>query len=257
MRTGMLRWLVLAIGILALAGCRRNHSVAVKITPVPPPQPFVFYDETGDPSESTPALSEVELREIIAWVAAKTSDPIWLIRVKPARPGEQRGWVIAHLVPDETTPRIRAGRAYYVPQAKQKTGNHPPRKYLQVSMANRSFTDRFTKPSATELPFEWPAIADPNSSETSPISKEELLAIVDVARRPSSYQELTGGAETSKGKMVETILKSPVFWVLREDEGIGVMFGFQHAPLWGHGWEVLLERTTRGYKVKGWGSWVS
>lgn len=257
MRARLVRWLVLAMGILVLAGCRRTQSATVKITPIPPLQPFVFYDETGEPSARTPMLSEAELREILDKVVAQTSDPVWLIRIKPALPGEERGLVIVYLVPDETTPRIRAGRFYAFPPPQRKADGRPPGKYAQVSLPNCPFTAQLAKPSVAELPFDWPVITDPSVGKSAVASQKELIVIVDLARQPSSYEALTGGSETAKSRTVRAILERPIRRVWIGENDMCVSFGFQHAPLWGRGWDVILERTPTGYRIKGWGSWVS
>ena len=261
MQTGAIRGSVLVMAMLVIAGCRGSRSADKEITPIPPPQPFVFYDETGDPSERTPALSELELRKIIDWVATRTPDPVWLIHVHPSpgffRPPPLRrvecGWIKAYLVPDKTTPRFRTGRYYLPPEPEVRTGDRSPSTYVQVSMPDRRFTEHFAMPSAAELPFYRPVDPAPDD----PISEEELIAIVDFVRRPSSHEELADRGEMSRDEMVRTILEAPIQHMFREGDKIVVHFGFQHAPLWGYGLAVGLKCTPTGYKIAGWSKWMS
>ena len=248
MQAGMLRWFVLAVGTLAVASC--GHRAPAR-------QPPVFYDDRGDPSEEATALSERELREITVWAAIQTRDPVWLVRVKPSEAGEGRGVVIAHIVPDEMTPRIRVGRAYSVPKSKKRTAIYSPARYIQISMPDHTFTKELVKPPPSELPFDWPRVYDPNTREESRMSKEEVLAIVDFVHQPSSYKELTASQGASADNMVQEILHSPIFQIERSGSQIEVQLGFMHGLMWGYGVEVTLEYTPIGYKVKTWGSWIS
>ncbi len=216
MQAKVLRWFVLAIGILALAGCQHNQSAGANLTPVPPPQPFIFYDETGEPSGETAPLSEVEFREIMDWVAGQTPERVWLIRVRPSPQKRLRNDMVAYLVPDEATSRIRAGRAYNIPASRRRTGIPSPWRYAQVSMPNHDFTEVLTKPPVTEMPFEWPMIRDLNSKETSAMSKQEVIAIADFVRNPSSYRHTP--TVPDKGWEEETahgIFQSPILHIYR------------------------------------------
>ena len=234
MRTGMLRWLVLPIGTLAIAGCQHNQPVPAKITSVPPAPPFIFYDAGGTPPEGTLALSESELREITAWVAARTPRPIWFIRVTPSLLRGKRERMYAYLAPDEISRRIRVGGVLTV------FAEGVLAQYIQVSPADQRFTDQLTKPSTTDLPFTKAVVVDPNSRETSPMSREELVGIVDFVRDPSSYQNA----------VLSRRPELPILSIWREGGKIEVTFGTVYGPLAGGGETVTLERTPTGYKVK-------
>jgi hypothetical protein len=201
-----------------------------------------------------PTLSERELRRIIAWVATQTRDPVWLIRVKP---GDQGRRVIAYIVPDEMTPRMRVGRVYSVPESKRRTGILPPGKYFQISMPDHVFTEQFLEPSLSELPFEWAVFYDPNGERDLPMSKEEVFAIVDFVHEPSSDGELMAKEGASGDDRLRGILQLPVFQVERAGNQIEVQFGYMHGLMWGYGLEVTLEHTPTGYRVKTWGEWIS
>ncbi len=254
MKTGMVRWLVLAMGVSALAGCQHNQSAATKISLAPPAQPFVFYDETGNPSEQTSALSKTELREIIDWVATQTSDPVWLIRVRPDI-GKKRNRMIAYIVPDETTPRIRAGRAYNIPESKGGTAVRSPWKYAQVSLPGHHFDAQLTKPSVREMPFYFPKLVDSNSWERAPTVEQEVVSILDFVRHRSNgipiIGALLGYTIGPKGPHL------PVHDIRESSEGFQVTFGFVHGSLWGHGVIVRVKTTRNGYKVVEWNKWIS
>ncbi len=257
MRTGMLRWLALAMGTLVLVSCQHSQSVTLKISPVSPGQPFVFYDETGDPSERMPPLSEVELRQIVGWVAARTSDRIWLIRVRPSTVYQTRKSVVAYLAPDETTQRIRIGRAYDIPMSKEETGFGSPWKYAQVSLKDHRFGDQFAKPSEREVPFRCPAGMDPNSTDGSSMTKEEVVAAVDCVRQLSNYDERAARAGVPKNVAVPGILSLPTLEITRTGRRTYVVLGFMHEPEWGHGFTVTLEHTLTGYRIIAWSMWIS
>lgn len=255
MKGATIQWLILAVGVVLLARCRQDQPVAVKISPVPPAQPFVFYDETGEPSENTAALSEAELREIIHWVATQTPNPVWLIRVRPSLGDGTRNSTVAYLVPDEATSRIRVGRAYDVPASKSKTAICSPWTYAQVSMPDHSFTERFTKPSVTEMPFEWRVVADPNLEKFSPMSKENVVSIVDFVRRRANGTPIVGSPLGYT--IARASAKLPILRINDMGEKIGVTFGYLHEPLWGHGVGVMIKRTRSGYKLLDWSYWIS
>jgi hypothetical protein len=246
---------VLAMGMLALVGCRQSQSVGVDVSPVPPPRPFVFFDGTDDPSERMAALSEPELKEIIDWVATQTSDPIWLIRVRPSTITKTRKRMVAYIVPDEATTRIRAGRAYYIPASDEKTGSGVAWRYAQVSMPDHAFTEQLTKPSVTEVPFEWPVVADPSSRKTSPMPKEEVVSVVDFVRHRALHMGIRGILQDRAAARESAEL--PILKIRREGEAIGVTFGYLHEPLLGGGARVTIKRTRSGYKVSDWSLWVS
>jgi hypothetical protein len=287
MRTRVSQWSVLAMSILATAGCHQSESVPAEVNnapaqqtsvhPAPPPQPLIFYDETGDPSEITPALSELEVQEIIDSVADWSSDSIWLIRVRPTY--GQKIWpngqkvkpdVVAYLVPEETAPRVRVGRACDIrrPLGKARLA---PGKYIQVSVADRDFTEQLTKPSVTEMPFDLGAVVvvDPNSKNTSAMSREELIRIVDFMRQPSSYQEPTRQKETGRpsaswGSDIQQFILTrakpyelPILSIRRTGDTITVGLGFQHDSLAGHGWTFTVKRMASEYQiVKVYGPWT-
>jgi hypothetical protein len=257
MKTGTVRWLALAMGSLALAGCLHTETTTTKAGPVAPRQPFVFYDDTGEPWKGNPALSEPEVQEIIAQVATQTSDPIWLIRVKSSYANGIHFSVVAHLVPNEISRRIRVGRAYDVSVSGRQVNIHSPWKYAQIAMPGRNFGKQLTKPSAAEMPFEFPCIVGPGPGESSPMSKEEVVGIVDFVRQPSTYKDMTAQGGRPKEARLRAVLESPIVDIRREGDEITVMFGYMHGPLWGYGLMVTLECTPSGYKVRSWDEWVS
>ncbi len=264
MRAGASGLLILATSLLSVAGCDNsppsdgNHvsSVAEPCSP-PSQQPLVFYDENGDPSESTPALTEREFGEITAWVATQTSDPIWLIRVKPSfsnGKGERAG-VDVYLVPDETTPRLRTGRAYSVPLFERWMGSASPWKYVQVAIGGQDFDERHIKPSLIDMPIRWSEVVASESRMSSLVSKEELIRIVDFVRQPSNYQDSIVRATRAAGRPGPHEL--PILEIHRKGERIRVTSGFQHSGLWGRGWMIEVECTSSGYEVKSCGMWMS
>jgi hypothetical protein len=257
MQARMFRRLVLALGTLALAGCTYKESAATEPGPVALPRPFVFYDDKGEPSQHNPALSEHELQEITARVATQTSDPIWLIRVKSSYANGIHFSVVAHLAPDEISPRVRVGRAYDLSVSEEQSDICSPWEYAQVSMPGRNFDEQLTKPSATEMPFAFPYIVGPDRGKSSPMSKQEAVGIVDFVRLPSTYKDMRAQGGWSKDAMIQAILEFPVLDIRREGNEITVMFGYMHGPLWGYGLMVEFECTPSGYKVKSWGEWVS
>jgi hypothetical protein len=246
--------LVLITSLIAVAGCGGQQPAAKEAClPSAPAQPFVFYDPTGNPSETMPALSESELREITAWVAAQTSRPIWFIRVQPVlfEAGKRR-YVTAYLAPDEAAPRMRVGDMLGVPEkgatpplSKNET-MAPPWKYVQVSLPNQFFTDQLTKPSVINLPFDWWQFAlrdtekDPDPEKDGPVPVSELVGIVDFVREPSSFKDLA----------LYPRPEPPIRSIFRTDNGIEVAFGFVG------GASITLERTPTGYKVKHSGAWM-
>jgi hypothetical protein len=249
MRVRTFRLLVLVTSTTALAGCAcRQPSAKEACPPSAPAEPFVFYDEAGDPSEKTPPLSEGELRKIVDWVAVRMPRPIWLIRVKPSYSDGRRAGVVAYLVPDEATPRMRIGGALTVFQREIPA---PPRKYVQVSPADHCSTDQLTKPSVLDLPFVWPTVVDPNGGKSSPMSSEELISIVDFVRQPSNYQD------PALRYWHEKPYELPILSVRREGNMIRVSFGYEHGFLWARGCEIMVKRTTTGYEVVSCSRWLS
>lgn len=263
MRTVMVRWLFLMTGMLALAGCKRSRPVALEDNRVPPaqppvslperPQPLVFYDETGDASERTPALSEGELGKVLDLMAAQTSDHIWLVWVKPARRTGTRGALTAYLIPDETTPEIRTGRAYDIPDLTGQTEVSSPWRYAHVPMPNHNFTEDLTKPPASEMPFMWPTVAD----SPSPMPKEEVVVLVRFVRQASSYKDWAVRAGRSEDAALPEPYKLPIHRITQTGNRIWVVFGYLHCPLWGYGYRITVEKGPAGYEVTGCGEWVS
>ena len=246
MRTGMVRWLVLVIGALALPGCERSQSATTtKIALTPPAQPFVFYDETGEPSARTPVFAEFEIREVVRWMAARTSDPIWLIRVKPSASDGRRAGVIAYVVPDQATPRIRVGKAYYV--APFRGSIVATWEYVQIPLPSQRFTDQFTKPSVTDMPFRYPVVVDPNTKQESPMPQEEVIRIADFVRQPSNYQDpaLKYPRHWSQGAPYAV----PILGIRREGSRTFVSTGYVFNGLWGWAWSVRLACTAGGYRI--------
>jgi predicted small lipoprotein YifL len=282
MKARTFRWLFLIAGLTAIAGCARKQPAAREISPPPAPtqasishdeigvppekagalssepglgppdakevsppraQAFIFYDPAGAPSLLTPALSESELREITAWVAARTPRPIWFIRVTASLELGKRGYMRAYLAPDESTPRIRVGGALTVFEGAT------PAEYVQVSLVDQPFTDQLAKPSALDLPFTGKAVVviERDSGKTSPMSREEIVGIVDFVRDPSNYKN------TSLGRRPEL----PILSIRREGGKIDVTLGYVNGPLDGGGETVTLEQTPTGYKVKTGGMWIS
>ncbi len=255
MRTRTLRWLISGMGALSLVSCQRNQPVATRVSPVPPAQPFVFDDEGGDPSKSTRVLPEGELRDIVNWIAARTSRPIWLIRVRPSTITETRYTVIAYLVPDEATSRIRVGQAYDVLPSKVTATVGAPWRYAQVSMPNHAFTEQLTKPSAPELPFEWPKVENPDAEGARSSSQEEVVAISDFLRHWASHPPIM--TLRANRAVIRDSLRLPILKMNDMGKEIGVTFGYMHEPLFGHGVSVLIKRTRSGYRVSDWDFWVS
>jgi hypothetical protein len=254
MKAGAIRWLVLATGISVLAGCQQSQSAATKISLAPPRQPFVFYDETGEASARAVALSEAELREIIDWVATQTSDPVWLIRVRPDV-GKVRNRMVAYIVPEEATPRARVGRAYDIPGSKRQAALRSPWKYIQVSLPGHRFDAQLTKPSVREMPFYFPDVTDPNSGTSCLVPQEDVIAVLDFVRHRSNDIPIVG---TLLGHTIGRRGPDlPVAEIKGEGERIEVMFGYVHGRLWGHGVNVEVKRTRNGYKVVGWSNWIS
>lgn len=253
-----LGWLILLTGTMAASGGAGSQTAAPKASLASPPsQPLVFYDPAGEPSGWATALSEIELREITGWVRTQTTDPIWLIRVKPSLYASGRGHIIAYLTPDEMTPRIRTGRAYNIPRDKELAGTQTPWRYVRVSAPDCHFTERFVRPPLPELPFEWPGIVDPNGEKIAAMSKEETTAVVDFLHQPSSYHELVIHRGVSLGVVLRGVFQSPIYRIERRGNEIDVKFGFMHDFLWGHGLFVTLEHSLIGYRIKTWGSWIS
>jgi hypothetical protein len=245
------------MGSLALAGCLPNESTTTQAGPVAARQPFIFYDDTGEPSQHNPALSGREYQEIVAQVATQTSDPIWLIRVKSSYANGIHFSVVAHLVPNEILPRIRVGRAHDISVSEKRVNAYSSWKYAQISVPGHNFGEPLTEPSAAEMPFEFPCIVGPRPRERSPMSKEEAVGIVDFVRLPSTYRGMTAEGGRSNEARLRAILESPIYDIRRDGDEITVMFGYVHGPLWGYGLMVVLERTPSGYKVRSWDEWVS
>jgi hypothetical protein len=243
MKARMFQRLALITGLIVVAGCGMRQPAAKEVcSPSAPAQPFVFYDPTGNPSERTPVLSEPELQEITAWVAARAPRTIWFIRVTPSLRRGKRERVYAYLSPDKVTARIRVGLVQTVFYEGMLA------EYIQVSPADQPFTGQLTKPSAIDLPFTEKAVAiDPNSRQSSPMSREELVGIVDFVRDLSNYQN------TGLGRRPEL----PIFSIRREGSKVEVTFGYLYGPLAGGGETVTLERTPTGYRVKTVGMWAS
>jgi hypothetical protein len=259
MKAGIFQRLVLMVGLIATAGCGGKQPGAKELrSPSGPAQPFIFYDPNGDPSEKTPELSKDELQGIVAWVATQTPEPVWLIRVEPGPEVGKRGRMIAYLVPYEMTPRIRMGHAYYFEGYYPRAAVSLSWKYAQISMPDHSFKDRLTKPPLNELPFEWYVVAGTHSTKGPGVSEEEMIAIADFVRRPSSYKHLEATSDRmSKQEMIDEILASPIFEMERKGNEINVRFGSLHGPHWGYGMAVTLEYMPTGYKVTRWGTWIS
>jgi len=152
---------------------------------------------------------------------------------------------------------MRLGRVYGVPESKRRTGILPPGKYFQISMPGPAFTEQFLEPPLSELPFEWARIYDPKGARDFPMSKEEVLAIVDFVHQPSSYKRLIAREGASGDDRLRGVLQLPIFQIERAGNQVEVQFAYMHGLMWGYGLEVTLECTPTGYKVKTWGEWVS
>jgi hypothetical protein len=263
MRTRTIQSFILAMIVLAGTGCcdsrppSDSQPLAVAEPCSPPPQlPAVFYDEIGMPSDKTPALSELELTQIIDKVATRTKEPIWFLRVKPWHDfsGEtvQRGTVIVYLAPQRQTPRIRAGRAYEVSFYGQEAGISSPRNYLQISRADQIFAKQLALPPASDLPFFRPDVLNPNSKKGPPISEDELIRIVDFVRQPSIYKRFSGQRISPEEAQRMPLLGARRF----RGNTISVNFGFQVDPGWGYGVQVMVKPTSTGYEVVSCGGWI-
>ncbi len=256
MQAEMLRWLVLAIGTPALAGCQQSQSAAAKITPAPPAQPFVFYDRTGDPSRESPAILESDLRAVRARVATQTSDPIWLVRVRSSYANGVYFSAVADVMPDETSPRVRVGRAYDIRVSRGKLRTFSPQKYAQVSLLGHSFGEQLTKPSVTEMPFFLPEAVDSKVRENPLISREEVVTVIDFVRQPSAYRDLPVQDESLKDSVVRSALELPLFDMSKEGDKINVRFGYVSGfSSWRYGLTVTLECTWGGHKITDWRLW--
>ena len=236
----------LATFVLAIAGC--SQSVSTEVVSTSSIRPLVFYDETGRPSETTPALSKAKLDRIVEKIATQTSESIWFIRVKPSE-GDRHG-VIVYLAPERQAPRIREGGAYNIWVVGQEMGISPSWKYIQISGPGRTFTTRLTLPSASELPFK---------REDANLPEEELIRISDFVRQPSNYEtsalQQTPVPETKI--MLRHARELPIRSIQGADTQIHVDFGYLHGPLWGYGINLELERTPTGYRLKEWSFWIS
>jgi hypothetical protein len=164
--------------------------------------------------------------------------------------------MVAYAVPDEVTPRVGIGRAYYVSLSPERTYYaYSAWRYVQVSMLDRSFTKHLLKPPPSELPFRQPAIKDPDSRQPYPMPKDEVLSIVDFVHQPSSYREFLTQGGMGARNMVREILESPVSGIERTGSVIDVRFGFNYGGGLRQEVSVTLEFTPDGYRVTKWG-WV-
>jgi hypothetical protein len=217
---------------------------------------MVFYDETGMSSDKTPALLEAELKEITDSIAARTKDPIWLIRVKPSFPSGVRAGVVVYPAPQQQTPRIRTGYAYSIPVLGEEIGISAPWKYVQVSKPEQTFSQQLALPSVADMPFVWPIIVDPNERETSQMPDDEVIRIADFVRQPSNYENSAIRRMPPKQAMAYEVQEHPVLSISRHGKAIDAAIGYQHNGLWGHGATVTLEQTPTGYRVVTWTMWV-
>ena len=114
---GNLRLPIFAMGVLAFAGAVITNPLLWKLAShprrgplrsAPRPQPLIFTTRRASRPEQTPILSEVERREILTLMAPK----------RPIRSGSsgsppfhgRRVGVVAYIVPDEATSRMRVGK---------------------------------------------------------------------------------------------------------------------------------------------------
>jgi hypothetical protein len=263
MQIGTLQLLILATAVLASTGCDHSRSLSTNQPSATAPyspspqQPMVFYDETGTPSKIAPALSELELTRIIDAVATQTKDRIWLIRVKPPNSVGAYAGAIVYLTPQQQTSRIRTGYAYSTSVHRETVDVGPRWRYVQVSRPDEPSTEQPTLPSASDLPFSQPSVGDSGSGKTWPMSEEEIIAIVDFVRLPSSYENVTPGEISSDHLMARDAQKLPILRIGKDEDTIRVEFGYQHDGLWGHGRAVIVECTPKGYRIVKWGMWMS
>jgi hypothetical protein len=264
MKPGTFQWLALMTGMMLIAGCGHNRSSSssqslpmTEPCSPSPQQPVVFYDETGTPSKMTPALSELELTRIIDVVAAQTEDPIWLIRVKPSIRSEARAGIVVYLRPQQQTPRIRMGYAYSISPFGEQINVPASWKYVQVSRSDQTFANQLTLPSASQLPFPWPNRTEPDSRNPVPMSKEEIVHIVDFVRQPSSYENAATEQSLPKQEMARSAQQLPILDIYRYGDTIQVMFGYRHSGLWGFRHTVTLECTPTNYRIVKWSTSVS
>jgi len=261
MRTGLLQSLILAVTMLAGAGCKDSQSSSSSQPSATEPcspvlqHPPVFYRQAGDPSKHRPALSESELTRIVDSIAAETKGTIWFIRVNPSWGGGKT--LIVYLAPEKETPRIREGSAYSMRLSEKTTSILLREEYIQVSKVDQTFAKQLTLPSTSDLPFSRPNVIDPNSKKSSPMPEEELVRIVDFVRRPSSYENLDSARGAPSDTMIKEIQEMPVLGVINEQGEIQVYFGFQDGPVSGYGLKVQLESTSTGYRVVDWSDWIS
>jgi hypothetical protein len=245
MRSRTIRLFVGILAVLALAALYHHHFLEARSRAASPGRPIVFYDESGAPSEKTPALPKAAVRQIIGMVAAQTRDPVWLIRVTPA------DTYVAYVVPDETTSRIRVGRAYGPRKSKEQEqiGIGSLWQYVQVSLPERSFTKKLLRPTIADLPFAWPMVVDPNSGKNRPMPREEVANIVDFVRRQSSSSPIY--------RTLWNTRELPFLGVTREDGNVHVDLGFMHDVLWGNGVRIEIRCTPTGYQILDWSDWIS
>ena len=258
MRTSPPRLFIVAVTLLISTGCYHSPSPSTtKASPPSPQQPPVFYDETGTPSQIAPVLSEPDLRRIVDAVAGQTKDPIWLIRIKPPNSVGAYADAIVYLAPQRQTPRIRSGYAC-VASVRQEAIDVAPRwRYVQVSRLDKAFAEQLALPSASDLPFLQPSVGDPRFGKIWPMSEEEIVRITDFVREPSNYMNSTGWHKSLGHRMAREAQELPILRMSRDEGTIRVWFGYQHNGLWGHGRDVVLERTSNGYRLVTWGMWMS
>jgi hypothetical protein len=266
MRTRPRQLLILAMAVLTSAGCDRRPSSrdSLPLSATEPclpsvQKPLIFYDETGTPSDQTPALSQLELRQMIDAVAGQTRDPIWLIRVKPSFSRGAKAGAIVYLTPQQETARTRTGRAYSVTKWDETMNVAPLWQYVQPSKPDERFADQLTLPSVGDLPFARPNVVEPNSGKSWPMSDEEVTSIVDFARDLSSYETPTTSRLSLmlNKRMAQDVQELPVLSISRHGDAIQMHFGYQHHGLWGRGVLVRIERTPVGYRFVEGSWWVS
>jgi hypothetical protein len=253
--------LVSMMGMMVVAGCHGNqalnsdqHASATTSSPSSPQLPLVYYFETGTSLVDVPVLSELEFKQVIDAVAKRTTDPIWLIYVKP---GYGFRNVTVYLVPDRETPRIRKGRAYEVQAFDWGMLADAQWEYIQISRADQTFTRPLAFSSVSDLPFRQPRFFDPNAREMSPMAEETVIGIADFARQGSNYPEPSDRRMRSAETIAEYVRKTPILSIGTWRGTIHVDFGFRHGPLSAYAIRVEVARTPSGYRVLRWSEWVS
>ena len=154
--------LILAWSVLACGGCHCDCPACSQPLAAAEPcslfrQPLVFYDETGTPSDKTPALSELELSANHRRSSGSDKGPDLAHPRQTIAPGgsHDAGIVLSPHEADVKDPR----QAARTPSRSGKTRWYRcihPGKYVQISKQGQTFTQQLTLPPVGDLPFSPP-----------------------------------------------------------------------------------------------------